>query len=379
MTYTEQLEHESERARQELANSLEELRARISPGQIVDQLVDYVQDGSGGEFFRNLKQQTVGNPLPVTLVGAGLAWLMLGNGTTGRSNRGDLAGGLSDRAANLASRVSDTVRDVNRGVGRRAATARDTVANAANAGSSSVRSSASAVGDAASDVGDRITELAGSTAASAKDFANSTSELASDAYGRVVDGTARATAALSDTASAASRKAAALSRNAVGSSRGLLEFCAEQPLLLLGLGLAIGGTLGALLPATRTENRLVGEASDHANPAMHEAAESVYEKSAAVDERGAQAAHSESVRQGFVPAEVTPEWRQHEEHGRGVMREDGPHYADQNVGTGESAEGVAPGYAGTIEQSDEVTYSTQTTPRQADPALTPEREQLRGG
>src|SRR6185437_5293249 len=80
MSYTQQLEHDSEAARRRLAEDLDELRERITPGQLVDQLVDYVQEGSGGEFFRNLKRQTVSNPLPVTLIGAGLAWLMLGRG-----------------------------------------------------------------------------------------------------------------------------------------------------------------------------------------------------------------------------------------------------------------------------------------------------------
>ena len=75
MSYTEQLERDSEAARRRLAEDLDELRERITPGQLVDQLVDYVQEGSGGTFFRNLKRQTLGNPLPVTLIGAGLGGL----------------------------------------------------------------------------------------------------------------------------------------------------------------------------------------------------------------------------------------------------------------------------------------------------------------
>src|SRR5438034_9045830 len=83
MSYTEQLERETEQTRRQVAATLDELRARISPGQMVDQFVDYAGDSGGAEFLRNLKRQAIANPMPLTLVGAGLAWLMLSNGTSG--------------------------------------------------------------------------------------------------------------------------------------------------------------------------------------------------------------------------------------------------------------------------------------------------------
>ena len=77
---TERLEQESEQTRRELAKTLEELRARLTPGQVVDQLVDYARDGAIGEFVRNLGHEVRRNPLPVTLIGAGIGWLMMANG-----------------------------------------------------------------------------------------------------------------------------------------------------------------------------------------------------------------------------------------------------------------------------------------------------------
>src|SRR5438034_8552965 len=80
MTYSEQLERETQSCRGELADTLDELRARMTPGEVVDQLVDYAKDTTGGLFFENLKQQVANNPLPVALMGAGFAWLMFGKG-----------------------------------------------------------------------------------------------------------------------------------------------------------------------------------------------------------------------------------------------------------------------------------------------------------
>jgi Protein of unknown function (DUF3618) len=55
MTYSEQLERQTQSCRNELAQTLEELRARMTPGEVVDQLVDYAQDTTGGLFFEHLK------------------------------------------------------------------------------------------------------------------------------------------------------------------------------------------------------------------------------------------------------------------------------------------------------------------------------------
>ena len=80
MTSSGQLERDAEQTRSQLAQTLEELRERMTPGQLVDQAVDYAKDSDGGQFVRNLGRQTTANPLPVALIGAGVAWLMLSNG-----------------------------------------------------------------------------------------------------------------------------------------------------------------------------------------------------------------------------------------------------------------------------------------------------------
>jgi len=76
---SEQLEREAEIARMELAGSLDELRLRLTPGNIVDQIADYTRQGPTGEFLRNLSRDVQENPLPLALIGLGVAWLFVWN------------------------------------------------------------------------------------------------------------------------------------------------------------------------------------------------------------------------------------------------------------------------------------------------------------
>jgi hypothetical protein len=70
----------------------------------------------------------------------------------------------------------------------------------------------------------------------------------------------------------------ALHHNSVAASRSVANFLQEQPLVLASAGLAIGAALGAMFPATRTENELMGEASDAIKRSAKEAAEEQLEK-----------------------------------------------------------------------------------------------------
>src|SRR5947207_13543828 len=102
---SEQLRREAEQSRAQVAGTLEELRARITPGQVVDQLVDYAGDSGAGEFVRNLGRQAVNNPLPVAMMGAGLAWLML----SGTSSRSRIGPSMMERGRRLAYEATDTL------------------------------------------------------------------------------------------------------------------------------------------------------------------------------------------------------------------------------------------------------------------------------
>ena len=84
-----ELEREAERARAQVADTAESIRDKMSPGQLMDEFTGYFSGGDGSVALRNLGSQVRDNPLPIVLVGAGLAWLMLGSsGQTNGSQSG---------------------------------------------------------------------------------------------------------------------------------------------------------------------------------------------------------------------------------------------------------------------------------------------------
>src|SRR5690606_38457676 len=73
-----EIEDETRAARLQVERDIAELEHRLSPGQLMDQALDYLRHGNGAEFGRNFGRSVRDNPLPLALVGVGLAWLMFG-------------------------------------------------------------------------------------------------------------------------------------------------------------------------------------------------------------------------------------------------------------------------------------------------------------
>lgn len=225
MMSSEQLERQTEQNRAEVELTIDELRARLSPGQIVDEVLSYWKDG-GSQFATNLGRQVTNNPLPVALIGGGLAWFLFGqDANTGRggSYRGDYrdrdfgrAGDrTSERLGDMASKAGGTVQDAMGGVRHAAETA----------------------------------------GASVSDTAKSLGETASSAY--------HATSSkVSDVAAQVTDHAAALEHKTLTAAHDLIDQMKAQPLMLVGIGLALGAVLGAAFPSTEIENRVMGDAAD---------------------------------------------------------------------------------------------------------------------
>lgn len=97
---SEQFEREAEETRARLAGTLDELRLRLTPGHVVDQVVDYVRDGPAADFFRNLAREIRENPIPVLLIMTGIGWLVIASARSPRA-----VGTFDDRAIPLPIEV----------------------------------------------------------------------------------------------------------------------------------------------------------------------------------------------------------------------------------------------------------------------------------
>jgi len=99
-----EIEREVEQTRSQVSSTLDELRTKLKPSHMVDEVVgeavDWVKGSGGAAFARNLGAAVRDNPLPVALIGAGLAWLLL-------------SGGRSDAAPPPAAGRSSSLPDLN--------------------------------------------------------------------------------------------------------------------------------------------------------------------------------------------------------------------------------------------------------------------------
>lgn len=289
---SDEIEREVEDTRYRVRETLDELRERMSPGQMVDQLMDYAKSSGGGDFGRNLGRSVRDNPLPVMLIGAGIAWLMMGNGRPSGSRSGFMGMGSSSGgsyspseherwatpgprvaeehgmagsmgagmhsamsgARSGLSAVADTVGSVASGV----ASAASGVASAASSAYDSVTGAAAGMRDAAYDVASGIGDRASRYADTAGHYAGRAGDYVGQARGMagsLGDGASHAMAS-------GRRRMHDLRDQAGHMGSSIQRVAEEQPLILGAVGLAVGAALGAAFPSTRTENRLFGDTAD---------------------------------------------------------------------------------------------------------------------
>jgi hypothetical protein len=221
----EQIEDEIRGTRREIDRTLSALQSKLSPGQLLDQTLAYLK-GGGGEFAANFGRTISTNPVPVTLLGLGLAWLMIAgqarapvesNGPGGWRSNGEYApnGGRDDTGA------PELVKDGPDG-GSRIARAGESIQQ----GMSRIREAVEDTPDVAADYGHAARETVESMKERAGDYAHSAWERGV----RAKDSTA--------------------------------QTLQEYPVLVGVLGLAAGALAAALLPGTRREDALIGEKAD---------------------------------------------------------------------------------------------------------------------
>jgi len=195
-----EFEREAEAARARVVETAESIRGKMTPGQLLDEFTGIFSGGESSAMLDNLRTQVRDNPLPVTMVGAGLAWLMLGSGP---SNGGR-------RPAGYAAAMAPGRRDDADG----------------GASGSTLADAATSLSSAASSVGDSL------------------SSAATIAAEGLTSNAASAGSATGDMAAKAGRSAQ--------------ELLNDQPLAVAAVGLAIGAAIGAMLPHTAMEDEQLG-------------------------------------------------------------------------------------------------------------------------
>ncbi len=258
-----QIERETEATRARVSDLLEELRERISPGVIVDQVLGYTEDGAGKGFVQTLGDQARRNPLACAIIGVGVAWLMMSdrrmatNGGYAPSEGAGTGDGMLKAAGNAVEAVS--------GAFDKASSVATTVSDNASAGYA-------ATSEATRHFADQVKSKVVSIEERAMDMARQGRE-------RI-----------------ASAGMAAGTRS--------WDLLTDQPLVTAGIGLAVGAALGAMLPSTETEDELLGSYSDEIKEQAQEVAGEQFEKIKSVAGQAASVA-KEGVEQ--LASEMLPD------------------------------------------------------------------------
>lgn len=319
---TTQIENQAENHRAHISELIDELRNRVSPGEVLDQFLGW-EDGH--EIARNFGRQVKGNPLPLALIGTGVAWLLLsdtlqrpGGTHTATSPRSfeKSGNGFAEGVRSGVSRAGDSVSDA----------------------TDYVKSAAGSTRDTLSDTASRVSDSASSAFAYGRQTATDLADTTQDAYAKARDTVSAATENVTSTASSAWQKTTQFTQSATdtikntGSNLG--SMAQDQPLLAAGLGFALGAALGAILPGTETENSLLGEQSDVVKDKAGDLAAQGYEKAKTVAQKSYQAAteaaKQEAEKQGLSSGE---EAQQPSEAEAGSRSEHGePSYGGNNGG-----------------------------------------------
>lgn len=310
-----ELEREAEAVRARVADTAESLRNKMTPGQMIDEFTGMVSGGDTGAAFRNMKNQVRDNPLPLALVGVGLAWLMLGSGPSAsriRSATSSRFGSRSDfhddewneeewddeawddevAASNFgpASDVYGSSRDrsarQSSGDGSGNGHGESLMGKVSGAASSAM----SAAGDAISGARDTLSDAGHRAGRTAGHMGSGVGGLGRKA-GRYGKSMGRGIYSGSKSIGRAGRR--------VSHTTG--DMVEREPLWLAAFGLAAGAAIGALIPRTSYEDEYLGEYGRQLRHSGEDLLERGVDEVKDVASEAYQAAKDEADRQGLSP------------------------------------------------------------------------------
>ena len=314
------IERSLDQTRSRLDSHLSELQDRLSPGQVLDDLMSYFRGSEGADFGRNLLESVRSNPMPAAVTGIGLAWLMASKGGAGMgaapvapppsANTGMVrvyspahvfADGGHDATA---ARVAEAERGVARQQGE-ADHAYDTRLAAARGQALGLAQHAQ---ETAGAFGKRVGDVLAASQQALTDGAHGLSDMAGGAASSIAGMAQGATRTIGD---AAQRAGGALSQGVQATGQaggGFAAAVTANPVLLGAIGLAAGALLGALLPQSDQEEAALGKIAGQARGTARDLAQTVVDKGSSVAHTvlatGQDSAGSHGLTGGRSPGEL---------------------------------------------------------------------------
>ena len=312
----QQIKRETEQTRAGLTNTVEQLKAsvaetasdirhRISPDAIKAEVSDYIRS-RGEQLMNDVTSAARRNPMQAVAVGASIAYpllkiaraipfpvLMVGAGLflagskTGQAatqRASDMAADLSDEMVRRAHDLSGQVQDTASSAKNYASDQYERISSAVAGGSSQVKGAANAAGASIASSSDKIKESAVAAGAAVSDRANSLKDdglriagsaastvqnMASEAMVTAPSAASLVTDTGMDAATTIRAKASDASDRA---GKTIFQTIEQNPLLVGGVGLLVGGLIASALPRSDFEDELVGDTSSAAKRQIQAAA-----------------------------------------------------------------------------------------------------------
>ena len=256
---------EVESVRSDMDSTLSAIERKLTPGQLVDQGLEYLRTSGANEFVSNLGTSVKQNPIPVALVGVCLAWLMTSS-RSGNASTGSQASGMLRRATDATSNAWTGARD-------------------------QARSTGATLSDAAQSARERFDQARQSVSGTAQSAYERLDQARQTVSGTVQGTVHSAREALSHGADVAQRQ--------IDRARGGYNWMMrEQPLALGAIGIAVGALLASATPRTRVENEWMGDASDRLTERAKEAGREQLERAGDVLRTATSAQEQESPAAG---------------------------------------------------------------------------------
>ena len=255
------IEQDLDRTRARLDNRLSELQDRLSPGQVLDDLMGYFRGSEGADFGRNLLDSVKSNPLPAALTGIGLAWLMASNPNPRHdpadeppispgSSRVRVFGGAGPVPTTYDA-MTARVRSAEQGVVRQQGEAEHIYNTRLNEARGQAMGLTRQAQETAESFGQRIQDGLSAAAQTVTQGAHDLRDQVGGAAGRLSGTAQHAGQQASDQLAYGSQAARQMGGN-------LIATLSDSPVLLGALGLAAGALLGALVPQSDQEEAALG-------------------------------------------------------------------------------------------------------------------------
>lgn len=261
------LQQEIDEDRKRIETRIDAIQEKMSPGQLVDEVIAYAKSSGGGEYVSNLGKALKENPLPVALMGVSLAWLIAkqAGAPSAKASAGDehyplypaqgvvrRVGPPEDvggaRYSHFADDAGHRFKALTDDAGRRAGHFVDSNGRIYRGFS-----------DAAGRQITRILDEAGAVLGAATGWASDTWKQITDAADGIAHKTSDATG---NAATSASTAAASLHDQSARINAMILKQFREQPIVGGALAFTVGAAIGAAIPPTGAEDDVLGDVAD---------------------------------------------------------------------------------------------------------------------